>query len=41
MCAASCANSRADGAGVGEAGVEHNVINAGTEFMSFIEIEYK
>ena len=25
MCAASCANSRADGAGVGEAGVEHIV----------------
>ena len=24
-----------------EAGVEHNVINAGKEFMSFIEIEYK
>ncbi|MGY5779398.1 cupin domain-containing protein [Rhizobium sp. LEGMi135b] len=24
-----------------EAGVEHNVVNAGTELMSFIEIEYK
>jgi mannose-6-phosphate isomerase-like protein (cupin superfamily) len=24
-----------------EAGVEHNVVNAGKEFMSFIEIEYK
>jgi quercetin dioxygenase-like cupin family protein len=24
-----------------EAGVEHNVVNAGTEPMSFIEIEYK
>ncbi|OJF98721.1 cupin domain-containing protein [Pararhizobium antarcticum] len=24
-----------------EAGVEHNVVNAGPEFMSFIEVEYK
>ena len=24
-----------------EAGVAHNVVNGGTEFMSFIEIEYK
>jgi len=24
-----------------EAGVTHNVVNGGTEFMSFIEIEYK
>jgi len=24
-----------------EAGMEHNVVNAGSEFMSFIEIEYK
>jgi quercetin dioxygenase-like cupin family protein len=24
-----------------EAGIEHNVVNAGDEFMSFIEIEYK
>lgn len=24
-----------------DAGVEHNVVNAGTEPMSFIEIEYK
>ena len=24
-----------------EAGIEHNVVNGGDEFMSFIEIEYK
>lgn len=24
-----------------EAGVEHNVVNGGSQFMSFIEIEYK